>query len=148
MISPFEIEEKEFANQAIGYKKIEVDEFLYKLSNDIENLLKIIELKDKEIVRLEDELLKFNRIEKNITEALIVAKETSHDIVENAQQKAKLIIHESEINSKKIIDRANNDIIDAERELKNVKKNMNLYRVKMDSLIQAQLQLNNSIGID
>ena len=148
MISPFEIEQKEFTNQPFGYKKTEVDEFLYKLSNDIENILKTIEQKDKEILRLEDELVKFNRIERNITEALVVAKETSHEIVSNSKQKAKNIIEESELNSKKIIDRANNDVIEAKRELVNVKKNMNLYRVKMNELIKAQLELNSKINID
>jgi len=148
MISPFEIEEKEFEKQVMGYNKNEVDEFLYKISNDIENLLKTMELKDKEVLRLEDELEKFNRIEKNITEALVVAKETSNEIINNAKQKAKVIVKENEVNAKSIIDRANADVINVKREFENLKKSMNIYRIKMNSLINTQLELNNSIIID
>lgn len=148
MISPFEIEEKEFTKQIMGYSKNEVDEFLYKISNDIENLLKVIESKEKEVLRIEGELEKFNRIEKNITEALVVAKETSSEIINSAKQKSKNIIKENEMNAKEIIDRANSDVMDAKREFENLKKSMNVYRIKMNALINTQLELNNSIIID
>ncbi|MDM8533568.1 DivIVA domain-containing protein [Clostridiaceae bacterium HSG29] len=148
MISPFEIEEKEFTKQVMGYSKNEVDEFLYKVSNDIENLLKVIESKEKEVLRIEGELEKFNRIEKNITEALVVAKETSNEIINSAKQKSKNIIKENEINAKNIIDRANSDVMDAKREFENLKKSMNIYRIKMNAMINTQLELNNSIVID
>jgi len=148
MISPFEIEEKEFTKQIMGYSKNEVDEFLYKISNDIENLLKVIESKEKEVLRIEGELEKFNRIEKNITEALVVAKETSSEIINSAKQKSKNIIKENEMNAKEIIDRANSDVMDAKREFENLKKSMNVYRIKMNALINTQLELNNSIVID
>ncbi len=148
MISPFEIEEKEFTKQVMGYNKKEVDEFLYRISNDIENLLKVIESKEKEVLRIEGELEKFNRIEKNITEALVVAKETSSEIINSAKQKSKNIIKENEINAKNIIDRANSDVMDAKREFENLKKSMNVYRIKMNAMINTQLELNNSIVID
>ena len=148
MISPFEIEEKEFTKQIMGYSKNEVDEFLYKISNDIENLLKVIESKEKEVLRIEGELEKFNRIEKNITEALVVAKETSSEIINSAKQKSKNISKENEMNAKEIIDRANSDVMDAKREFENLKKSMNVYRIKMNALINTQLELNNSIIID
>lgn len=148
MVSPLEIEEKEFGSQISGYKKTEVDDFLYNIANDIEELLKEIEIKNKEILRLNDELDKFNRIEKNITEALVLAKETSNEIIVNAKNKADVIVKEGENKAKNIIDEANNDILGAKRELQDIKKDMKLYKVKMQSLIKSQLELNESIEVD
>jgi cell division initiation protein len=148
MISPFEIENKEFNNKISGYDKTEVDEYLYKLSNDIENMIKTLEMKDKEISRLEDELKKFHRIEKNITEALVVSKETANEIINNAKQKSENIITEHENKAKNIMDQANREVLDAKHEFQEVKKEMNIYKIKMRSLIQSQLELNESITID
>ena len=148
MISPYEIENKEFDSKITGYDKTQVDDYLYKLSNDIENIMKTIEMKEKEISRLEDELNKFHRIEKNITEALVVAKETANEIINNAKHKSENIINESEIKAKDIIDRSNRDVLDAKREFEEVKKEMNMYRIKMRSLLESQLELNESITID
>lgn len=148
MISPYEIENKEFDSKITGYDKTQVDDYLYKLSNDIENIMKTIEMKEKEISRLEDELNKFHRIEKNITEALVVAKETANEIINNAKHKSENIINESELKAKDIIDRSNRDVLDAKREFEEVKKEMNMYRIKMRSLLESQLELNESITID
>jgi cell division initiation protein len=148
MISPFEIENKEFNSKISGYDKTEVDEYLYKLSNDIENMIKTLEMKDKEISRLEDELKKFHRIEKNITEALVVAKETANEIINNAKQKSENIIAKNENKAKNIMDQANREVLDARREFQEVKKEMNIYKIKMRSLIESQLELNESITID
>jgi len=148
MISPFEIENKEFNSKLSGYNKMEVDDYLYKLSNDIENIIKTLEMKDKEISRLEDELNKFHRIEKNITEALVVAKETASEIVNNAKHKSENIIDESENNAKSIIDQGNREVLDAKQELQSIKKEMNMYKIKMRSLIESQLELNETIAID
>lgn len=148
MISPFEIENKEFNNQISGYNKNDVDEFLYKLSNDIENILKTIEMKDKEIDRLADELEKFHRIEKNMTEALVVARETSNEMINTAKHQSKNIIKESEQNAKDIIDKANQEVIAIRREFESIKKDMHVYKLKMRSLIESQLELNESISID
>ena len=148
MISPFEIENKEFNSKISGYDKIEVDEYLYKVSNDIENMIKTIEMKEKEISRLEDELKKFHRIEKNITEALVVSKETASEIINNAKQKSENIIAENENKAKNIIDQANREVLDAKHEFQAVKKDMNMYKIKMRSLIESQRELNESITID
>ncbi|HKL43252.1 MAG TPA: DivIVA domain-containing protein [Clostridia bacterium] len=148
MISPFEIENKEFNSKISGYDKNEVDEYLYKLSNDIENMIKTVEMKDKEISRLEDELKKFHRIEKNITEALVVAKETANEIINNAKQKSENIIDKNENKAKNIMDQANREVLNARHEFQEVKKEMNMYKIKMRSLIESQLELNESITID
>lgn len=148
MISPFEIENKEFNSKISGYDKNEVDEYLYKLSNDIENIIKTIEMKEKEISRLEDELSKFHRIEKNITEALVLAKETANEIINNAKRKSENIIAEHENKAKNIMDQANREVLDAKHEFQEVKKDMNMYKIKMRSLIESQRELNESITID
>lgn len=148
MISPFEIENKEFNSKISGYDKNEVDEYLYKLSNDIENMIKTLEMKEKEISRLEDELKKFHRIEKNITEALVVAKDTANEIINNAKQKSENIIAENENKAKNIIDQANREVLNAKHEFQEVKKDMNMYKIRMRSLIESQRELNESITID
>lgn len=148
MTSPLEIEQKEFDKQIRGYNKEEVRNYLFKISNEFEELIKKNEINRKEIKRLEDELKKFNRIEKNLSEALVVAKETANEVVNNAKTKADNIVKESEMKAEKIIGSANQKVIEIRKEHQEAKKEMKIYKMKMKSLIESQLELNKSINVD
>ena len=58
-----------------------------------------------------------------------------------AKQKADQIIEEAKANAQKQVDELNNEIIQKQKELDDVKKQFDIYKAKMESLLISQLEL-------
>ena len=58
-----------------------------------------------------------------------------------ANQKADQIVDEAKANAQKQVDELNNEIILKQKELDDVKKQFDIYKAKMESLLISQLEL-------
>lgn len=144
MITPLEIQNKEFKKVMRGYKESEVDEFLDKIMMDYEKLYKDnIELKDK-IALLQEQIDKYANLEKTLNNTLIVAQSTAEEVAANAHRKAELIIKEAENKAMTIIDEANREVVKIQREYEEIKKQMHIFRTRFRTLLESQLEAINS----
>lgn len=144
MITPLEIQNKEFKKVMRGYKENEVDEFLDKIMIDYEKLYKDnIELKDK-ITLLQEQIDKYANLEKTLNNTLIVAQTTAEEVSSNAHKKAELIIREAEGKGMAIIDEANKDVVKIKREYEEVKKQMHIFKTRFKTLLESQLEAVNT----
>ncbi|SHJ13164.1 cell division initiation protein [Geosporobacter subterraneus DSM 17957] len=140
MITPLEIQNKEFKKVMRGYKESEVDEFLDRVIIDYEKLYKEnIELKDK-ITLLNEQIERYSNLEKTLNNTLIVAQSTAEEVATNAHRKAELIVQEAEDRASRIIEQANQEIMKARREHEEVKKQMQIFRTRFKTLLEAQLE--------
>ncbi len=140
MITPLEIQNKEFKKVMRGYKESEVDEFLDRVIIDYEKLYKEnIELKDK-ITQLNEQIERYASLEKTLNNTLIVAQSTAEEVATNAHRKAELIINEAEDRARKIIEQANQEVMKVRREHEEVKKQMQIFRTRFRTLLEAQLE--------
>lgn len=140
MITPLEIQNKEFKKGMRGYKENEVDEFLDKIIVDYENLYKEnIELKDK-ITMLNDQIGKYENLEKTLNNTLVFAQSTAEEVAQNAQKKAELIINEAEGKALKIIEDGNSQVVKIKREYEEAKKQLQIFKTRFRTLLEAQLE--------
>ncbi len=140
MITPLEIQNKEFRRSIRGYKESEVDEFLDLIIIDYEKLYKEnIEFKDK-IMMLNEQLSKYRSLEKTLNETLIVAQSAAQEVNANAQKKAELIIQKAEMDAKKIIEDANQQVMQIKQEYENIKKQMYIFKTRFKTLLESQLE--------
>ncbi|WP_352419940.1 DivIVA domain-containing protein [Proteiniborus sp.] len=140
MLTPLDIQNKEFKRGVRGYKEAEVDAFLDEIMMDYENVYKEnIELKDK-IAMLDDQLKHYNRIEETLQNTLVVAQSTAEEVKINARKNSELIIKEAEDNSKKLIDEARNEVIRVREEYEAIKKDMLVFKTRFKTLLQSQLE--------
>ena len=80
MITPLDIQNKEFKKSFRGYKESEVDQFLDEIIEDYEKLYKEnIELKDK-ILILTEQIKQYNNLEETLKDTLIVAQSTADEV--------------------------------------------------------------------
>ena len=101
MITPLDIQNKEFKKSIRGYNETEVDEFLDEILKDFEKIYKEnMELKDK-ILLLNEQLEKYNSLERTLKETLIVAQSTADEVIGAAKKKANSIIESANIEAKK-----------------------------------------------
>ncbi|SHJ57382.1 DivIVA domain-containing protein [Tepidibacter formicigenes] len=140
MITPLDIENKEFKRSLRGYKEEEVDEFLDEVKEDFEKLYKEnIELKDK-LNMLSEQVNKYKNIEDTLKNTLIIAQNTAEEVNSNASKKAQLIIDEAELKARKIIEEANNQVIEIRKEYEETRKSFKLFRGKFKALLENEIK--------
>ena len=142
MITPLEIENKKFSKQMMnGYSVEEVDDFLDELTIDYsKNYKEVTELRAK-VEELNNSLVQYKTIESTLQNTLVMAQSTAEEVKNVAKQKADQIIEEAKANAQKQVDELNNEIIQKQKELDDVKKQFDIYKAKMESLLISQLEL-------
>ncbi len=142
MITPLDIENKKFSKQMMnGYNVEEVDDFLDDLTVDYEkNYKEVTELKTK-VDELNKSLEHYKTIEKTLQDTLVMAQTTAEDIKNVAKQQADQIINEAKGSAKKQAEDLENEITLKNKELDDVKKQFDIYKAKMESLLISQLEL-------
>ena len=121
MITPLDIENKKFSKQIMnGYSVDEVDDFLDELTVDYtKNYKEVMKLK-KEISEISASLEHYKAIEETLQNTLVMAQTTAEDVKNVAKQKADQIVNEAK---------------------NSAKKELTIYKAKMESLLISQLEL-------
>ena len=149
MITPLDIENKRFAKQMMnGYSVEEVDDFLDDLTADYsKNYKEVSELKAK-VEELNKSLEHYKNIESTLQNTLVMAQSTAEDIKKVAQQQADQITSEAKANAQKQVDALNNEIVAKTKEVEDIKKQFDIYKAKMESLLISQLELLKEVNKD
>ena len=140
---------KRFSIVNNGYNIEEVNNFidivitkLEKLSDDNNNYLMQLEQLKKQVANANNSNTKnYPNMEDKVSKALIAAQETTDKMKELAKEEANLIIKEAKENANAIVHEALVHAQKTEQQNELLKKNYNVYKAKIESLIKAQLQL-------
>lgn len=144
MLTPLDIQNKEFKKTLRGYDAKAVDLFLDEVIEDYEKVYKEnIELKDK-VNLFSDQIRHYNTLEETLKNTLIVAQTTAEEVISAARAKSQNITDEAEINGDKIIELAKERVRDVKAEYEYLRKEMFSFKTRYQSFIEAQLiSLNN-----
>ena len=129
MRSPLEIVKQNFKTAVSGYNKKEVDEFLYELRHDYEELYNQVATLKEEKKRLSKDLEQYTSTGEQLQKALTLAQKTAEDIKQSANRQADLTIMQANVKSQQIVQKA-------EEKLQQIS---NLYR-KFSSELSSYLQ--------
>lgn len=142
MITPLDIENKRFSKQMMnGYSVEEVDDFLDDLTADYsKNYKEATELKAK-VEELTQSLEHYKTIEETLQSTLVMAQKTAEDVKKVAQQQADQIVNDAKGVAQKQANDLDNEIVAKKKELEDVKKQFDIYKAKMESLLISQLEL-------
>ncbi len=140
MLTPMDIRNRQFKKGFRGYSEDDVDLFMDKIVTDFEKMYKENnELKDR-VNMFNERLESYSEMEKTLQSTLVIAQRTSEDIVANARKEAQLIIKESEEERKKIIAQANTDILDLNRNIDELKKQLQIFKTRYRTFLEAELE--------
>lgn len=142
MLTPLDIENKKFSKQMMnGYSVSEVDDFLDELTADYEKMYKEnSDLKDK-LEAASNNLSQYKSIETTLQNTLVMAQSTAENIQNVAKQKADQLIKEAESGARQSVLELEQEIVLKQKELENTKKQFDIYKAKMESLLISQLEL-------
>ena len=142
MLTPLDIENKKFSKQMMnGYSVEEVDDFLDDLTADYtKNYKEATELRTK-VEELTQSLEHYKSIEATLQNTLVMAQKTADDVKNVAKQQADQIVNEAKGNAQRKVDDLDSEILAKRRELDDIKKQFDIYKAKMESLLISQLEL-------
>lgn len=139
MITPLDIENKEFKRVFRGYDIESVETFLDEILGEYERVYKQnTELKDK-VEMLSDHLRQYNTMEDTLKSTLIVAQTTAEEVTIAARQKGENIIDDAQLKAKDIIKNAHEEVKDIKIEYDALKKEIFIFKTRYKSFIESQL---------
>ncbi len=153
MITPLDIENKKFSKQMMnGYNVEEVDEFLDEIMQDYETNYKEVASSKTKIDELNNALEHYKNIEATLQNTLVMAQSTAEEVKNVAKQQAEQIISEAQKEAENIIrnskEGVSRDLENIEQQIKikeqqfnDVKKQFDIYKAKMESLLISQSEI-------
>ena len=139
MITPLDIQNKEFPRGVRGYKEDEVDSFLDLLTLDFEKIVKEnFSLKDQ-IKTLNAELERFRTSEASVYDTLEVAKSLMNDISSSAEKRASMVMKNAELDAQLILREAKESVEKLNEEYSAVKTRLNIFKTRFKTLLESEL---------
>lgn len=121
-ISSKDIKKRDFKKGLRGYDANEVDAFLDTVSSHYEKLITENKNQADRIKSLLSDIEIYKENEANLQKAIIKSQDLGEEIVINAKKKAEMIIKESELNSRKMKQDIEDDILSKKQELEDIKQ--------------------------
>lgn len=144
MLTPLDIDNKSFKKAKIGgYDIQDVEDFLVQVMDDYETLYKENADSKQKIESLQDSLMYYKSIEDGVTLTVENAKQTAEEIKGTALKEAEAIKKDAQIESKKNLEEIKLEIKAKQIELEELKKQMQIYKIKVTSMLEAQLKILN-----
>ena len=139
MISPADIQSKEFSRGVRGYKDEEVDLFLDELTLDYEAVLKENAALRDEISDLKNRLDEYKNQEHSVINTLESARSLMKDISASAEKRADIIVRNAEIDASAIVRKAKNELADLENEKAALDQAVSSFKKNYKALLESAL---------
>ena len=153
MITPLDIENKKFSKQMMnGYNVDEVDDFLDEIMEDYEANYKELATLRPKVEELSSAIEHYKNIENTLQNTLVMAQSTAEEvknvakqqadqIISEAQREAENLIRNSKDNALRAVDELEQQIRVKEQQFNDVKKQFDIYKVKMEALLISQSEI-------
>ncbi|MDN5352319.1 MAG: cell division initiation protein [Clostridiales bacterium] len=140
MLTPLDIQNKEFAKGIRGYSEREVDDFLALVVKAMEDLIQVNIDTTARVTALEDELKRYKAMEKTINDAIVLAQKTSEDMIQNAREKSDYVLERADDQAKKIITDANTEVLEILKRHEAAKHEFKAFQMRFKTLLEAQMK--------
>lgn len=148
MITPFEIENKDFSKSMRGYNIEEVDEFLDEIILDLQKLLVENEKMKDELNTLNTELTQYKKSESSVLNTLESAKKLMNDISESAEKRAEVIIRNAQMDAEVIRKDAKDSIAKLTEEGERLREKVFRFRDRYKQMLENEISSIESSGDD
>ena len=148
MITPVDIEQKEFTRGVRGYKEEEVDTFLNLIILEMENLIRTNREFSDENSKLKEELATSRNTESEVLETLETAKRLMSEISASAEKRAEVLLKNAELDADLIRREARETSERFMDESKSIRTRVSALREKYKNLLEAELERFDMLSAD
>ncbi|MDS1029607.1 DivIVA domain-containing protein [Bacillota bacterium LX-D] len=143
LLTPLDIQNKEFRKVLRGYSEEEVNVFLARVLRDYEQMYSENQQLKEQIKSITLELDHFKQIEGTLNQTMIIAQQTAEEVKENARKECELLAKENQLAIQQLIKEAEQKVLSLEMEYEKVRKNFQGFKAQMKGLLVAQLEMLN-----
>ncbi len=148
MITPLDIQNKEFSKGVRGYKEEDVDGFLDLLTLDLEKLITENAKMKAEIGRLNLELDKYRNSEDAVLETLEAAKALMGDISASAEKRAEILLKNAELDAELIQREARESVERLNEESVLLRNRFTAFQSKFRTLLESELEKFDTLSME
>ena len=139
MITPADIEYKEFTKAVRGYKEEEVDEFLDLIIVDMENLIRENKKLKADLEKARSQVTQHVNTETSVYETLESAKSLMNDIAASAERRAEVLLKNAELEASLITREAKESISRLTDEGNRLRTQVEELRNRYRRLLQSEM---------
>ena len=140
MITPAEIENKEFSRAKKGYNEEEVDDFLDLIILDMEKLIRENKQLKNELSKVHVQVDKHMSTETSVYETLEAAKSLMNDIAASAERRAEILLKNAELEASLITREAKESISRYTDEGNRLKDRVETLRERYKKMLESELE--------
>ena len=140
MMTPADIENKEFSKAKKGYNEEEVDEFLDLIILDMEKLIRENRQLKEELGKVHVQVDKHMSTETSVYETLEAAKSLMNDIAASAERRAEILLKNAELEADLITREAKESISRYTEEGSRLKDRVETLRSRYRKMLEAELE--------
>lgn len=140
MITPADIENKEFSRAKKGYDEEEVDDFLDLIILDMEKLIRENKQLKNELSKVHVQVDKHMSTETSVYETLEAAKSLMNDIAASAERRAEILLKNAELEASLITKEAKESISRYTDEGNRLKGRVETLRERYKKMLESELE--------
>lgn len=141
MLTPVDIQNKEFKSGGLGYDKRDVESFVSKLAQDYETLYREnMDYKDK-IKSLNSMVSNYRSMEKTLQKALVLAEQTAEETKAAAEKEAKNIEKQANVRAQIMIADAKNEIRHIQEKSLALSRQFDTFKAQYKAILLSNLNL-------
>ncbi len=140
MLTPVDIQNKEFEKKIKGYDCDAVDDFLDVIIQDYDMLCKENKsLRDK-IALLTEAVERYKEVEDTMHRSLDVARQSAQDIKNNANMEAQAIVNRAKLDATRLARQIDEEHIKKHQEMLKIKQDVDTYKTRIKTVCENLLK--------
>jgi len=139
-LTAVDVQQREFRRGAFGYAMPEVEAFREEVADNLEELQAEMAQLREEARRLRDAVKRYEGLETNLRDTLMLAQRTSEEILTNARKEADLIVRNAEAEARELPQRARRERAAVEREVAQLCELRGQFEAELASMLSAYWQ--------
>lgn len=140
MITPLDIQNKEFCKGVRGYREDEVDSFLDLVTVDMEKLIDENQKMKEQVKSMAVDLNRYKNSESAILETLEAAKALMNDISASSEKRAQILLKNAELDAEVITREAKESVERLREEAGTLQNRVNVFKTKFRTLLEIELE--------
>lgn len=148
MLTPLDIESKNFKKSVYGLSVQEVKNFLGDILKDYEKIYKEnIELNDK-VKLLNEGIQYYKTIEDTLKNTLLLAEKTAEETKASAHKKASMIEKDAELKAQALLDNARNEVYRINQKKEELIQQYDAAKIQIRQFLKAQIELTTTSSLE
>ena len=148
MLTPLDIENREFKRTLNGYNRDDVEDFMSMILIDYEKLYKECHASREKIEALTAQLEEHKAKEATLQTTLMTAQQMADSVRQTASEQGELIMQEARAKANQIIRDANDEIKKLEQRYRELTQQVESYKLRVGAIIRSQLEILDDLKSD